>query len=277
VQKQASRICSATAYPASYRSKPCRELRSFTANAKQENTSCRECRALTGTGPHVAGALHTLQRAVWRNALKAPLALVLFRLMAARAPCPHPGRGAKRANAPRKRNCETACERGLAVRQGAKVWGTKVGSERRERLDLWGPLRCRSPLPSPCERHTALHALAPGFVEPLCCIASMQHARSPATRGFSSLSLSNTALHHVCELYRAIHRSFRHSARVFGPHRTRAWLPPPVCVALVCVRPARVASPPGPRAAASLLGERQFCTPRGVACRRGVRAVSEAW
>ncbi len=31
-------------------------------------------------------------------------------------------------------------------------------------------------------------------VEPLCCIASMQHARSPDTRGFSSLSLSNTKM-----------------------------------------------------------------------------------
>ncbi len=29
-------------------------------------------------------------------------------------------------------------------------------------------------------------ALAPGFVEPLCRIASMQHARAPDTRGFSS-------------------------------------------------------------------------------------------
>jgi hypothetical protein len=38
-------------------------------------------------------------------------------------------------------------------------------------------------------------ALAPGFVEPLCCIASTQHARSPDTRGFSSLSLSNTHNH----------------------------------------------------------------------------------
>ncbi len=36
-------------------------------------------------------------------------------------------------------------------------------------------------------------ALAPGFVEPLCCIASMPHARSPATHGFSlSLKHNNT-------------------------------------------------------------------------------------
>jgi hypothetical protein len=34
-------------------------------------------------------------------------------------------------------------------------------------------------------------ALAPGFVEPLCRIASLPHARSPGPRGFS-LSLSNT-------------------------------------------------------------------------------------
>jgi hypothetical protein len=36
-------------------------------------------------------------------------------------------------------------------------------------------------------------ALAPGFVEPLCRIASMPHARSPATHGFS-LSLSRKHL-----------------------------------------------------------------------------------
>jgi hypothetical protein len=35
-------------------------------------------------------------------------------------------------------------------------------------------------------------ALAPGFAGPLCCIASIQHARSHDTRGFRSLSLSQT-------------------------------------------------------------------------------------
>jgi hypothetical protein len=46
-------------------------------------------------------------------------------------------------------------------------------------------------------------ALAPGFVEPLCRIASMPHARSPATHGFS-LSLANTSTHATLQvrLYR---------------------------------------------------------------------------
>jgi hypothetical protein len=69
-------------------------------------------------------------------------------------------------------------------------------------------------------------ALAPGFVGPLCCIASIQHARSPDTRGFS-LSLSNsqqapaTVSRHVSDtccsmVWKAVAGSVKASRRACG-------------------------------------------------------------
>jgi hypothetical protein len=66
-------------------------------------------------------------------------------------------------------------------------------------------------------------ALAPGFVETLCRIASLQHARSPDNRGFSR-SLSNTLprLH-------AAHRP--------ASLRPQPRTPPPLALGPACGRP----------------------------------------
>jgi hypothetical protein len=62
------------------------------------------------------------------------------------------------------------------------------------------------------------------------------------------------------------------------PHTRTGWLPPPVCAALGCVRPAWVASTLGPRAAASpLKGRAGLQRARGCLPARGVRAVLGAW
>jgi hypothetical protein len=65
-------------------------------------------------------------------------------------------------------------------------------------------------------------ALAPGFVEPLCRIASMPHARSPATHGFSA-SLSQTR----CVSTRGFAWEISHPALVLADRH--AW-PNRICV-----------------------------------------------